>query len=280
VSTTIFAGLAPKGSKEVEMATDLNRKSDLDPKNYVASVEKALRLLELFSERSPQLTLGEIVKLGGYSRTATYRLLGTLEHLDWITRTGDYYQLGLKVFRVGSVAVNALMLRQEASQSISQLAANMGETVYLLVPDGLRAVCLERIEGNAQVQIMVLDIGQSLPLHAGGGPLALLSHRSDLFDKLVPLCPLERPNGTKMNVDDLSAIREDTLRRGYSRSIEDVTPGVGAFGAPIFDAHGKAIAAISIGGLAQTLKARETELAGGLMSSAREISQRLGHQID
>lgn len=262
------------------MGDDANRKTDLDPKNYVASVEKALRLLELFSERSPQLTLGQIVRLGGYSRTATYRLLGTLEHLEWITRSGDRYQLGLKVFRVGSVAVNALMLRQEASQSISQLAAHFGETVYLLVPDGLRGVCLERIEGNAQVQIMVLDIGQSLPLHAGGGPLALLSYRDDLFEKLLPFCPLERPNGTMIGADDLSAIREETRRRGYSRSMEDVTPGVGAFGAPIFDAHGKAIAAISIGGLAQTLKARESELAQGLISSAGEISKRLGHLVD
>ena len=236
--------------------------------------------MSCFSERSPA-TLGQLVRLGEDTPDGlTYRLLGTLEHLEWITRTGDRYQLGLKVFRVGSVAVNALMLRQEASQSISQLAAHFGETVYLLVPDGLRGVCLERIEGNAQVQIMVLDIGQSLPLHAGGGPLALLSYRDDLFEKLVPFCPLERPNGTMIGADDLSAIREETRRRGYSRSMEDVTPGVGAFGAPIYDAHGKAIAAISIGGLAQTLKARESELAQGLMSSAAEISKRLGHLVD
>jgi IclR family transcriptional regulator, KDG regulon repressor len=262
------------------MADEPGRKTELDPKNYVASVEKALRLLELFSEKAPQLTLGEIVRLGGYSRTATYRLLGTLEHLEWVVRNGDRYQLGLKVFRVGSVAVNALRLRQEASQAISELAARFGETVYLLVPDGLRGVCLERIEGNSQVQIMVLDIGQSLPLHAGGGPLALMSYRQDLFDNLVALCPLKRPNGTIIRVEDLQAVREETTKRGYSRSMEDVTPGVGAFGAPVFDAHGRAIAAISIGGLAQTLQAREGELSQGLMASAREISGRLGYLAD
>lgn len=255
----------------------MKQKPALDPKNYVASVEKALRLLELFSEKEPRLTLNEIARRGGYSRTATYRLIGTLEHLEWVVRNGDGYQLGLKAFRVGAVAVNALRLRQEASQSISELAARVGETVYLLVPDGFRGVCVDRIEGSAQVRIMVLDVGQSLPLHAGGGTLALLAYREDIFSELVGQCPLTRPNGTLISRAELTGVVEDTRRRGYSRSIEDVTPGVAAFGAPVFDAHGRAIAAISIGGLATTLLNREAELAGGLMAAAGEISGRLGH---
>lgn len=255
----------------------MESKPEMDPKNYVASVEKALRLLELFSEDSPRLSLPEIVKRAGYSRTATYRLLNTLEHLDWIDRKDGKYQLSLRVFRVGSAAVNALQLRQEASLNMSELAARVGETVYLLVPDGDRAVCLERVEGSSGVQIMVLDVGRSLPIFAGGGSLAILALRDDILASLETEKSVRLPNGSDLLLTELRRICQETRERGYSRSLEDVTPAVGAFGAPIFDNRGQVIAAISIGGLSQTLLAKEQEMAADLMQAARQISARLGY---
>lgn len=254
-----------------------SEKPTIDPKNYVASVGKALHLLELFSDGPPQIPLSEIVRRAGYSRTTTYRLLMTLEHLGWVVRQDDTYQLSLRIFRVGAAAMNALQLRQEASQSLSDLAATLGETVYLIVPDGMRGVCLERIEGSAQVQIMVLEVGASLPLYCGGGSLAILAERADLFDTLAQNEPLIRPDGSQVALEDLRQTLAQTRARGYSRSIEDVTRGVGAFGAPVRNAQGKTIAAISIGGFAQTLLAREVELTDGLMAAARDISERLGY---
>lgn len=249
----------------------------IDPKNYVASVEKALRLVELFTEETPQLALNEIVKGAGYSRTATYRLLTTLEHLGWIVRSGEKYHLSLKVFRIGAVAVNALHLRQEAALAMAELAAKVGETVYLMVPDALRAVCLERIEGSAQVQIMVLDVGRSLPIYAGGGSLAILAHRVDLLDSLGDEPALALPNGSTLDRSTLDRALEDTRKRGYSRSVEDVTPAVAAFGAPIRDNRGKVIGAISIGGFSQVLLRKESDLIQPLMQAAAQISARLGH---
>lgn len=259
------------------MATENTSKPD--PKNYVASVEKALRLLELFTDESPELRLSEIVKRGGYSRTATYRLLSTLEHLDWVVRKDDNYQLSLRVFRVGSSAMNALQMRQEASQSLVELAARVGETVYLLVPDADRAVCLERIEGNSQVKIMVLDVGRSLPIYAGGGSLAILSYRDDLLAALGKRKSFPLPNGDELPRESLEKICRETRERGYSRSIEDVTPAIGAFGAPIRNNRGTVIAAISIGGLSQTLRANEAEFAKELVSAAEEVSNRMGFVI-
>lgn len=258
------------------MATD--QKPEVDPKNYVASVEKALRLLELFSEDAPQLGVREIVGRAGYSRTATYRLLTTLEHLGWIVRAGDKYQLSLRVFRLGSAAVGGLQLRQESSHAMSEVAAAMGETVYLVVPDGARAVCLERIEGTAQVQILVLDVGRSLPIYAGGASLAILSHRQDILDGLPREAPLPLPNGSSITIEELSEVCEATRRRGYSRSVEDVTPGVAAIGAPIRDNRGLVVGAVSVGGFAHAILRKEAELGQRLMQAADHISARLGYR--
>lgn len=248
----------------------------IDPKNYISSVEKALRLLELFGEGTPYLSISEIVRRGGYSRTATYRLLGTLEHLGWMLRTGDKYQLSLRAFQVGSAAVNALQLRHEATPSMVDLAARLGETVYLMAPDGQRGVCLERIEGRSPVRVMVLDVGKSFPIYVGGGSLAMLAHREDLRAALDGAA-LEMPTGKAVNIADLDRQLQETRTAGYSRSIEDVTPGVAAFGVPIFNSRAQAIAAISIGGLAKILVAREAELSQGLIEAGRTISQKLGY---
>lgn len=252
--------------------------SNIDPKNHVAAVAKAITLLELFGEGSVELTLSELVDRGGYTRTTTHRLLSTLELMSWLERSGERYRLSLAVFRLGSSVANGLQLRNEASHVLSEWAAQHGEVVYLVVPDGPRAVCLERIEGRTPIHIMVLDIGRSLPLYVGGGPVALLAHREhELLPRVLEGSPSETPTGLTMDEPTIRRILEETRARGYSRSMEDVTHGVGAFGAPILNARGLAVGAISIGGMVGNIVSRERELSSGLLKAAGEISRRMGY---
>ena len=269
---------AGEGTARPEQARTRQAQTEPDPKNHVASVEKAVRLLELFDEGEPVLSLPTIVARSGYTRTTAYRLLSTLERVGWLSRTGAGYHLTLRVFRLGASAGNALKLREIAAEVLVDLAARGGETAYLIVPDGLRGVCLERVEGPSMVRVMVLDVGKSLPLHVGGGPTALLAHRDDLLAEVFAAGPLQTMTGAPLSPDNL----RDTLRgireRGYSRSAEDVTASVGAFGAPVFDAQGTAIAAVSVGGMLKTLTEKEVELSAALRDAAASISARLGHR--
>lgn len=269
---------AGDGAARPGQARTRQAQTEPDPKNHVASVEKAVRLLELFDEGEPVLSLPTIVARSGYTRTTAYRLLSTLERVGWLSRTGAGYHLTLRVFRLGASAGNALKLREVAAEVLVDLAARGGETAYLIVPDGLRGVCLERVEGPSMVRVMVLDVGKSLPLHVGGGPTALLAHRDDLLAEVFAAGPLQTMTGAPLSPDDL----RDTLRgireRGYSRSAEDVTASVGAFGAPVFDAQGTAIAAVSVGGMLKTLTEKEAELSAALRDAAADISARLGHR--
>lgn len=251
----------------------------LDPKNHVASLVKAVHLLELFTDQQPELTLGALVEQGGFTRTTTHRLLSTLELVGWLERADDRYRLTLKVFRLGSTAVGSLRLRNEASSTMSQLAARFEEDVYLVVPDGPRAVCVERIEGPTPVRIMALDLGKSLPLFVGGGPIALLAARADLLPVVLRAGPMVTPTGLVVTPDELEERLRQTREAGYSVSREDVTFGVGALGAPIFDSRGKAVAAISIGALLPHLAPpRDEAFAEAIRAAAAAISARLGYQ--
>jgi DNA-binding IclR family transcriptional regulator len=73
----------------------------------------------------------------------------------------------------------------------------------------------------------------------------------------------------------------ETVKRGYAVSDEDVTPGIASLGAPIFDYTGDVRAALSIGGMKSlVLGADRDEFVQLLVDGAREISRTLGHQHD
>jgi DNA-binding IclR family transcriptional regulator len=78
----------------------------------------------------------------------------------------------------------------------------------------------------------------------------------------------------QVTAGSLRARIADTRRRGYAASDQDVTPGVAALGAPIFNHRGEVEAAVSISGL------RDVLLADGpreeLLAAARRTSEALG----
>jgi DNA-binding IclR family transcriptional regulator len=250
----------------------------LDPKNHVASVVKAIRLLELFTHEQPELNLETIVRRSKLTRTTAFRLLATLVLVGWVERNGDNYRLSLQVFRLGSTAVGSVELRHEARAVMTELAGTCGEDVYLVVPDGPRAVCLERIEGRSNVRMMALDVGKSMPLYIGGGGCALLAEReSELLPLVLAGGDMTTPTGQHLEVDELRRRLRQTRERGYSVSLEDVTVGVGALGSVVRNARGVAVAAVSVGAMLTTLLPRQDELAEAVTTAAADISARLGY---
>ncbi|WP_257013661.1 IclR family transcriptional regulator [Rhodococcus sp. ACPA4] len=186
----------------------------------------------------------------------------------------------LRVFELASSVLGSFDLRTEASHVMSDLAARFDENVYLVVPDGARAMCLDLIESSRPVRVMSLSVGRSLPLFIGGAPLALLAELEDTsLPKVLATGPLSTPLGDEVTEEELRSVLVQTRKRGYAISLEDVTPGVAALGACIFDRSGRPVAALSFGGfIANFAQPRLTELADALVEGALTISKRLGFQ--
>ncbi len=246
----------------------------------VGSVLKALRLLDLFDRGQPEMSLAEFVRRSGYSKSTTYRLLVTLEEAGWLERgTGGTFRLTIKPFQVGSILVDSLELRREAGPVMARLAAELDETVYLVVAAGTRAVCLERIDSGQGVRLADLYVGGSQPLHLGAAPRALLAFDEDAL--LPPLLAEGLSRRTEKSIVDPARLQADlaeTRRRGFSISDEDVTPGVAAIGAPVFGADGRAVAALSVGGLLPRILPPRSSQVSCLMQGCRELSTRLGYR--
>lgn len=251
-----------------------------DGRVLVEAVLRASRLLDCFEPGRPEMPLAEFVRRAGYSKTTTYRLLTTLTAAGWLERTAGGFRLTIKPYMLGAILVHDLELRREAVPIMSELAASLDLAMYLTIPRQGRAVCVERIDVGNAVRIMDLDVGGSQALHLGAGPRVLLAfHQDELLGPLLAGGLERRTDATIADPDELLADLARTRRRGFAVSRGDVTPGIGAIGAPVFDSAGVVVGAISVGGLVEQLAPpSEAAIADTVMAACRRLSTRLGYR--
>lgn len=245
----------------------------------VAVLAKAMSLVDHLAEAG-ELTPAQLAERTGEPRSTVYRLLNSLQELGLVEpgpRRGTYL-LGLKVFQLGSTVVSRFDVRQAALPLMERLHEQFGETTFLCVRRGFEAVCIERIDGE-RVNLLALRLGGTLPLHLGAAARALMAYEPPAFwEDYLRQCTLEAlTEKTPATPDAVRAELRATRERGYSISDEDVTPGVGSFGAPIFDHLGAVCASISVGGLREPLMSRSDETVTALREAAASISRLLGY---
>ncbi len=116
-------------------------------------------------------------------------------------------------------------------------------------------------------------------LHATGmGKCLLVGTTPEERRALLP----ELPRFTGRTVgghDELDAQVELVVARGYATEVEELALGRACVAAPIRDAAGDVVAAISISGSlsAIDLDSREAELSGRVIETADEVSTALGY---
>jgi DNA-binding IclR family transcriptional regulator len=126
---------------------------------------------------------------------------------------------------------------------------------------------------------MVLPVGGSLPLHAGAVSKALLAFEPQeiveevLRTKLPKLTPKTKTSRRAL-LDELREIAEE----GEALSDEDVIPGIGAIGVPVFGQDGRIRASLSIAGPHPVVLGADFERIRDLTHRAgEELSRRLGY---
>lgn len=236
-------------------------------------ITKAVAVLDALQDRG-ELTVAEIAESLAEPTSSVYRLLANLDRLAWIERGSrrGSFRLGIELVRLGDSLERQLDIRRIALPELELLNAQTGQTAFLCVNRNDMAACIERIEGQ-EVQIQRLRIGDSLPLHVGAAPRALLSFQTPA--QIAAYAERRVPAEDRAAViADAAAIRT----AGVSIATEEGVRGIASVGAPIFDQRGEVIAALSISGL------RRAVLDGGydpvevVTSAASRVSALLGYR--
>jgi len=211
--------------------------------------DRSLDVLATFTPDHPTRSLQEISNESGLPLTTTHRIVGDLLAWGALERTREgRLQVGLRLWRVASLAPRGLGLREVALPHMEDLFVATGENVQLAVREQCDAVFVERLTGRRSVTVLT-RVGDHFPLHATGVGLVLLAHAPAAVQEEVLSRPLR--TWTEHTLDDparLRAVLADVRRAGVAVSDRQVTLDAISVACPIRDAHGEVVAALSVVG--------------------------------
>lgn len=195
------------------------------------------------------MTLADIARAAKLDRSATQRLVFTLEALGYLRRVTDTrnYALTAKVLQFSHNYLHANELIDRASPYLLEISRQLGETTNLHELDGHEVVFVARFPGRHLMNIDVV-VGSRVPAFFTASGTAILSRLSEAEQRDI----LERT--TLRQITPLTQIDPDVLldrvRRageaGYSVISNEAMMGNISVAAAITDEHGRAVAAVNV----------------------------------
>lgn len=234
---------------------------------------RAIRLLKLFSNERPEMSLAELSIASGLNKTTTHRLLRALQSEALIERNAvtSTYSLGPGLMALGVQALSSSDLRRRVRPLLRKLAQETGETATLEVPVENSMLILDEVAGR-HVLGAAGNIGTRWPIHATSTGRAWLAYDETGLDRLTAaLQPLT--DKTRVRKEEFPAQFAEIRRRGYAVTVDELEEGFTAVATIIRGALGDVQGALSIGGPTQRLSAsRRTELGKSLCRAARQLN--------
>ena len=193
----------------------------------VEAVDRALTILNAFdASGKSSLSLHELAEITGFYKSTILRLAASLERFAYLRRKDDgRFQLGPACARLAALQSAAVDKGELLQHAVKFLAQHSGETSSYYVREGTGRVCVFR-ENSARAVRHHVEIGDRLPLDRGAAGLALLAFAGE------------------------KGRRFDTIRaEGMSVSIGEREPDAAGISAPVFDADGTVLGALTISGV-------------------------------
>lgn len=247
--------------------------SEMRPPQGAQAALRAVRLLKLFTNERPEMSLAEISRASGLNKTTTHRLLRALQSESLIDRNSatSGYSLGAGLMALGVQALASSDLRRRVRPVLKTLARESGETVTLEVPVENSMLVLDEVAGNFVVAATG-SIGTRWPMHATSTGKAWIAFEESGIDRIAdPLQPLTANTLTSKAV--FRPQLEDIRRRGYAETVDELEDGFTAVATVIRGVLGEVQGALSIGGPTQRLTAtRRMELGSALCRAAARLN--------
>lgn len=227
----------------------------------IGVVDKSVAILVAVAEQ-PR-ALADLVEATELPRATAHRLAVALEVHRLLARDADgRFVLGPRVADLAAALPDPLVAA--AGPVLAWIRDECGESAQLYRRDGAERVCVAAAERTHGLRTTV-PVGSRLPLTAGSGAQVICawSDRASLVDVLPAAEFPER---------SLAEVR----RRGWAQSVGQREAGVASVSAPVLDAEGELLAAVSISGPIERLgRSPGSRFAPVLIAAARRLSTAL-----
>lgn len=205
----------------------------------VGVLDKAAHVLRTVAERP--LTLNGLQVATGLPRATAHRLAVALEQHGLLRRDDDgRFDLGPELAALGRVAAERFPLAGLALPALEELRSATDESVQLFVREGSHRRCVVSLQSPHALRWIVPE-GVLFPLDVGSAGRVLSGELDD---------------------------------SGWVQSVEEREAGVASVSAPVFDADGTLIAAVSVSGPIDRLTREPGDRFGAaVIRAAGEVSR-------
>lgn len=223
-------------------------------------------------------SISDLLDRTGLPRPTVYRVLDTLTAVGWIERdeTTRRYYLGREMIALGAAAAARHPIERLASPTLSRLAAEIGQTTYLMVRAGLDAVCVARHESRAAVQALVLKVGGRVPMGRGSSTIAMLAAMPEAEAEEIIAHNRARYRASVPPIDEGAVRRQlgEARRRGFASHDGMFAPGMSGIAVAIRDPAGHPIGGVSTAFVTEWLsESQRATCARRLAEAAAHIAE-------
>lgn len=228
--------------------------------NTINATRTSFEILELLREDGP-LTTTEIADEIGFAKSAVHKHLQTLLELQYVTRTGYQYSLGMQCFTLGIAARDARRLFEPATSEVDNLAKVTGEHVSAVVVDGEMGYHIYSRTGENQPSRTERD-GTAFDPSSSAAGHAIMSYDEDASYRH------ETQGASRTQI---------THEQGLTFSIEGEPSGQNAIAIPVTGPVDQPLGALEISGPARRVhgKRLKEDFAGLLVSAKSSIETAL-----
>jgi DNA-binding IclR family transcriptional regulator len=207
--------------------------------------------------------LAELCERTGLPRATAHRLAVGLEVHGLLHRGSDgKWRPGPALAELAAGGVDPLL--EAAAAVLPRLRDITGESVQLYRRDGAQRVCVAAAEPASGLRDTV-PVGSRLPMTAGSGAKVLAAWAEPAVQRSLLV-------DARFNERALVDVR----RRGWAQSVAERESGVASVSAPVRDAGGAVVAAVSVSGPIERIGRRPgVRWAADLLAAAEALHHRL-----
>ncbi|HEY2055590.1 MAG TPA: helix-turn-helix domain-containing protein [Solirubrobacterales bacterium] len=222
------------------------------PAPAIQSVQRAARLLTLFTVDEPELSLRQITAGMGMSKATAHRYATALRDAGLLRLSRGLYSLGPRIVELAPVALAGLAVVELAGPYMRELVSETEQTAVLSVWDGEAPIVVRVDENTGRIVRIVVATGSRLPLDSAQGRV---------FSAFVADAP-DPPEAAEVRAERIA-------------SNAQVVEGISALAVPIFQGE-EIVATLALVG---TTSALEDSPRGPLAKSLRRQGDALSAQL-
>lgn len=246
----------------------------------VRSLEKAMRILECFSVKTPELGITQIAEKLNLSKSNVHNIVSTFNKMGYLEQSSNgKYTLGLKMLEYSFVVNEHLGYPRAVYDIINDISQKSGEIVYFGIPHRDKVLYLYVAHPLSRLQMMPYReiLGETAPLFCTGIGKAILAFMPE--EEWPDRITKDRKSFTKDTIIDYDNIIKELKNcraRGYSIDNSEIEPDIRCLGIPVYNLSGKLIAGTSISGPVSAMTNEKIiDYAKLLQEGAYRMKQRL-----